>query len=545
MPTKTAPQNPMDVVRDPRIPLTDRASALMFAVVEGGSKVRPDVEKILHRADIGAAYDTEEGGQSFMSGRFISLFDDNGSTMAVVRNREDIYVGIPKCDAKKYKAGQHVLYNQTMVGTFIVGSDPNYVGPAQTATVQRLIKDEAGKCAMALTKSETGAEPPVSSILPEGVEVNEGDRVLVSHGVVIKVLDSAPNKRQELLADLSMLDLKPEEVGALNPVYDEIVFRLKMLVEHKDWADQMGARLNCSYMFSGATGCGKTLHIRLIAKYLTDYIEQKTGEAKSRLVLVDAARFYTMWFGETERKIAEFFDQLRELAAEPLIDKDGNKLAVPLLVVLEEAESLLRARSADNHNNVTDRAMSMLLARVSSLGSELDVPIMFICTSNRPDIIDAAARRRFGCRQVHFGSLDRDGCISVLKTKITETTPVFGGSRAQLISEVSDYLYDTNGDGVLAHVRTANQEMIPIRRNDIVTGAVLEEAVSQAVDECLRKSVDANELLGIDAKDVIKSIADRQRGIVDSLRPHNLREYVSHLVSQEPHEISGVTKVRS
>jgi len=80
-----------------------------------------------------------------------------------------------------------------------------------------------------------------------------------------------------------------------------------------------------------------------------------------------------MWLGESEKAIAEAFEEALDLRA---------------FLILDEADSLLRDRGAAHH--------SWEITQVNEMLTQMERhPYPFACTTNAPELLDAAAARRF------------------------------------------------------------------------------------------------------------------------------------------------------
>jgi SpoVK/Ycf46/Vps4 family AAA+-type ATPase len=270
-------------------------------------------------------------------------------------------------------------------------------------------------------------------------------------------------------------------------------------------------------------------------------VEALTGERVSRLVQCDASQFYSQWFGETESRISAWFEKLGKLGRLTLRARDGREVRVPLLVVLEEAEALFRSRSeADASSHLFDRPLALLLQKLDALTAHLDVPLVFCSTTNRPDLLDPAARRRLGVRQVTFGPLTAGQAASVLAKKLPPGLPLrpSGAGREpthdEIVRRVVAYLYGPDPDQGIVEVRLLNAGRRTVCRRELVTGALVEQAVSTAIDDAVRESGEEGELLGLDAEGVIAALEEQFAGLARSLRPHNLREHCPDLFADGP-----------
>ena len=321
-----------------------------------------------------------------------------------------------------------------------------------------------------------------------------------------------------------------------------------MWVRHPEWIESMGARPRASYLLVGPTGGGKSSHIKVIAREQSDDIEELTGQRLSRLVMCDASSFYSQWFGQTEQNINNWFDQLRRLGLSTLRTRDGREIKVPLLVVMEEAEGLFRSRGeVGGSSHLFDRPLALILQRLDSLTEDLNIPLIFLVTTNREDLLDAAGRRRLGVRQVTFGMLNAGQAASVLAKKIPHDMPLRdsnardnGEGRRVVMDQVLSYLYGDDPDQGLAEIHLRNGQRRRLCRRDLVTPAAIETAVSTAIDESLRQSAEAGTLLGLDGAGIVQALQSYFANLATTIRPHNLREYCPEWFAEEPIHVEDV-----
>jgi len=75
-----------------------------------------------------------------------------------------------------------------------------------------------------------------------------------------------------------------------------------------------------------------------------------------------------MWFGESDKNLDRFFDEIEQLADEPFTASDGTQHKLPVIAVLEEVDGVARARG---HEALYDRIMVTALQRLDPTRSEL------------------------------------------------------------------------------------------------------------------------------------------------------------------------------
>jgi hypothetical protein len=124
--------------------------------------------------------------------------------------------------------------------------------------------------------------------------------------------------------------------------------------------------------------------------------------------------------------------------------------------------------------------------------------------------------------------------VSVLARKIPPEQPLRGSAnRETVIQQVAAYLYGNDPDQGVAEVRMLNAERRMVNRRELVTGAVIEQALSAAIDDAVRQTAVAGALLGIDAEGIIAALQEQFVGLARSLRPHNLQEHVPDWFSSD------------
>ncbi len=524
-----------EIVRDRRMPAKDRSDLLIYAVSENGVDCRDAIADVLEQLDsiekLQEALALQEQS-TLTSERFVGAFarEEEARYAIVTRGPGTVYLPATEADILGLGSGDQILVD--LKSERIVGRD----GAAPlSGEVVRVESRPSGDPGHVIVKRHDQLELARlhHSLANDAGKCQPGTEVVYDAERKFVVAEADVDcGGDELLVDLSTVaEVRRDQVGAPHPVVDEILDGIKISIQHPDWAEQMGVRFRRSYAFVGTTGGGKSFHLKLIATEVHDLVEQLSGQRRSRLIMVDASQFWSPYFGSTEQNITGFAKKVKNLGRQTLADRDGRPLHVPLIVVLEECEALLRSRSDGASHHLFDRPLSLLLQKTESLEDALEVPIIWLVTSNRPELVDAAALRRIGVRRVNFHTLNGSAVRAVLGKKIPESMPVAGelGSaedrRVACIDRVVAYLLGDEPAQELAEVTMEDSTRRFVYRRNLVTPAVLEEAVSWAIDRSLRKSVRADELLGLEAKDVIDFLHKHYFNLARTLRAHNLAEY--------------------
>ncbi len=523
------------VLKDRTIGVKDRADILVYGVGEHGIDCRDaiadfvlQVDKVAEMAEMLALQEQA----TLVSERYLGTTErgEGNHYACVTRGPSNVYMPIVPADVQGLNFGDQVLVDPK--SDRIVGRDLAAPKSGDVVRVESRPSDDPDhvyvkhhdQLELARLHHELAKDP--AKCQPGTEVVYDAERNFV---VAEAQLECGGD---DLLVDLAAVpEVRREDVGAPHPVVDEILDDIRIGAERKEWAELMGKRDRRSYLFVGITGGGKSHHLKLISTELHDWIEQQTGHRTSRLIMVDASQFWSPYFGETEQRIARWADKLYNLGKQTLTDRDGNKFRSPIVVVIEECETLLRSRNDGTSNHLFDRPLGLLLQKTESLEGALEVPIIWLATTNRPDLADAAALRRIGVRRVNFRTLNGSAARAVLAKKIPASMPVAGNAgsneerRAVCIDQISAYLQGDDPPQEVAVATMDNAERHSVNRRDLVTPAVEEEAISWAIDRCLSKSVREGDLLGLDARDVIEFLHRHYSNLARTLRVHNIAEY--------------------
>jgi hypothetical protein len=534
----------LKIMREPALPAADRGDMLIYNVCENGIDVRSAVQHLISEADVGRELKKKaeaEGKAALVSERFLGVFERSPGHLYAMVTRGQGHACLP-ADPEKvegYRVGDAVLVDPKQER--VVGLDGHVPMAGEIVPIDSLPVDKPGRV-IVMHQDRKQLARLHHDLLDRPELCQPGKEVVFDPNTQFAIagIDTGSNCESLLVDPASIANVRRSDVGAPKPVVGEILERARQYIEHPDWVERMQVRQRCSYLFVGGTGTGKSHHLKLIANGIHDMVEEYSGERTSRLVIVDASQFWDPHFGVTERRIVRWAEQIQQLGARQLQASNGRSLRVPLIIALEECEALLRSRGdSQGSGHLFDRPLALLLQKTESLENSLRAPIIWIMSSNRPDLADAAALRRMGMRQITFGSLRASEAVAVLHTKLPASMPIFGAGgndderRTALIRSVIGYLYGPEPNQAIAEVRLGNSERRLLNRADIVTPAVIDEAVSGAADRCLRKSHRKGDLLGLDTADVIGFLDRHFANVARNLRPHNVAEYAADWFERE------------
>lgn len=156
------------------------------------------------------------------------------------------------------------------------------------------------------------------------------------------------------------------DIGGLEEAKRELQRVVIWPLKYADLIKRMNLRQPKGLLLFGPPGCGKTLLARAVAT-----------ESDFNFLAVNGPALLSKWVGNTEEAIRDLFWKAR--------------LAKPCVIFLDEAEALAPVRGRNLGSDVTDRAVSQLLAEIDGAGTLSDVFI--IAATNRADLVDPALLR--------------------------------------------------------------------------------------------------------------------------------------------------------
>ena len=534
-----------------QIPLVDRASNVTFGIAEAGLDYVPALMQVIQERDeAGAVTDMLKtlGAEPLVTERYLGPAKLNGvgklaCAIAGVKyawvTSKDSQSCIP-CDLKdELKVGDLVAISAK--AQRIVAKDGDLQSTGTVATIESVPETTPGQVVVKIADLMQVAW--IHHKLLDKQPLEPGERVIYDERHRF-VLDRAvtETKGNELLADLGTLQtVRRHQVGAPHPIAEQVVNHFRDAIEHPEWLKSLGSRDRKGYLFVGQTGGGKSYHIKLIATEVHDLIEEVSGVRQSRVFICDASQFWDPYFGATEQKINAWAKKLEKLGAQKIKDKSGNEIAMPLLGVIEECEALFRSRGGDQHasGHLFDRVLSLLLQKLESAENVIGVPIVWVCSTNRADLIDAAAMRRIGMRKAIFGNLTAKATMSVMLTKLADLNV----DKKELAGEVQHYLHADSEDQPIAQVKFHGGQERILHRSELVTPSILEEAVSSAVDVCMTKSREANRLQKVQASDVIEFLQTHFQHLAKTLTAENLPEHCPEWFAEDANPVQSVKMI--
>lgn len=372
-------------------------------------------------------------------------------------------------------------------------------------------------------------------------ETKPGDLVLVSTRRSM-ALDSIPSEDKlshyQYLCNDPVPDVVIERDIGSPP---EFIGELEQHVRMEMTAPELGRRyrlMRCRMnLLAGVSGSGKSLSIqgtcRLVYEVMSDVIGVPVEQLPPRVMRLRASSVLSKWYSESEKRIDKFFDEVEELGTETFIGPDGVEYDLPLLVIAEEVDSLGRTRGSDS---VHDRVQTTLLQRLDATTQKLrDRLILFLFTTNVPELVDPAFLRRAGGRVTRFDRLSQRACGEVLDKHLRDLPIRINGhceiseqAKQHVKSRLLPWLFSPNGeDQGLVEITYvgATEPDVKYRRN-FLTGALIARAVQEAAEQG-RLDEWSGDSAGVTAEQLMFALVGQIQSIVDQLQTHNVHQYVT------------------
>ncbi len=202
------------------------------------------------------------------------------------------------------------------------------------------------------------------------------------------------------------------DVGGYEDVKQELRDAIMLPLEKKEIAYAYGIKPPTGILLFGPPGTGKTMLMRALAK-----------ELKYNFIEVKCSQILSQWYGESEKNVAEIFDNARKNA--------------PTVLFFDEIDALAKKRSAESLDEVGQRVLSELLQQIDG-ASKSKATVMIVGATNRPDALDAAMLRPGRLDKIIYMHLpDPEARKAILKVD-TRGLPIAGDIDYDLLARKTD-----------------------------------------------------------------------------------------------------------
>ena len=188
----------------------------------------------------------------------------------------------------------------------------------------------------------------------------------------------------------SMAKVTFDDVAGIDEAKEELEEVVDFLKDPKKYT-ALGARIPKGLLLVGAPGTGKTLIARAVA-----------GEAEVPFFSISGSDFVEMFVGVGASRVRDLFDQAKKSA--------------PCIIFIDEIDAVGRHRGAGLGGGHDEREQTLNQLLIEMDGFEVNLGVILIAATNRPDVLDKALLRpgRFD-RRVLVEIPDMTGRLKILK----------------------------------------------------------------------------------------------------------------------------------
>jgi proteasome-associated ATPase len=353
--------------------------------------------------------------------------------------------------------------------------------------------------------------------------LKKGDHIGFDLAVRLAYVRLSPPARESLFAD----DLPEDEfsqLGGLEQPIAQIQRALDFTIRFPEVAARYGVRDKRGILLCGPPGNGKTRLGRCTATYVGRLVP---GVPCRFLSLVGGSDVYSMWLGESERKLCEIFEAAEAAAAEG-----------PVVLFFDEIDALGRNRGSDCGGTAPDRILSTFLGLLDGVKRLSGVIVM--AATNRPDTLDPALLRagRFDLK-IHIPRPNRSAARAVLQAYLKDLPLAAScGERQQIVEGFLSRIYSPNGEySAVLTVKLNDGRNLPVSIKELVSGAMLENVVRMAAEEAAFRETRTGDPDGISEEDLVAALQQEICGIAGLITPANAKAYLG-MIPQDAHPVA-------
>ena len=197
-----------------------------------------------------------------------------------------------------------------------------------------------------------------------------------------------PSALREIVVEIP--NVRWDDVGGLEPVKQLLREMVELPLERPEAFGRLGVRSPKGVLLYGPPGTGKTMIAKAVAT-----------EAGANFLTAKGSTMLSKWYGESEKKIAEFFQRARQVT--------------PAVIFFDELDSLAPMRGGSmGEPQVTERVVNQLLAEMD--GMEELKGVVVLGATNRPDMIDPALLRPGRFDEIVYVPIpDKNGRLEIFR----------------------------------------------------------------------------------------------------------------------------------
>ena len=411
-------------------------------------------------------------------------------------------------DWESLSAGDEVYLSHEL--NIILGKAP-YGAPSQgeTAFFERHLKDGRILCKW---RDESMVLVPSADL--GSVELKPGDEIRLDRNVFVAYEKIPPDEQSACFLD-EIPDLSRDQIGGQDENVERLLSILTANLIDPERATEYGLDGRNSILMSGPPGCGKTLLARIAASELS----RLSGD-QFRFGIVNASNWESPWVGETQSKIRQTFQALRQASEQG-----------PAILFLDEVESLgrIRGNASGFHS---DKFLSTLLAEID--GFDHRGKVVILCATNNTDLLDPALYERISGTEIRMDRPNLSGAKAIFSIHFPESLPyASNGSgsqdvRTEIIETAVSMLYSPNGENDICRLSFRDGNARTVAARELASGRFFEQICRAAKQDALQRERTGG-VPGICIADIQEAVSRALDRLRLTLTPRNARAYIHDL----------------
>jgi proteasome-associated ATPase len=427
----------------------------------------------------------------------------------------------PSVDVSELRPGRHVLLDEALNVVHVTASDR--VG--EVVKLQEVLADGD----RALVLDSAGIEHVVK--LAEHLQNNIlrlGDSLLYEKNSAYAIDRFTVDVDNFLIEEIPDIDY--DKIGGLDLQIQQIREAVELPYLYSDLFERFRLRPPNGILLYGPPGCGKTMLAKTMAKSMAKQVTVRTGKTgDGHFLSIKVEKMLDKYVGETERHIRLAFRRARELAS-------GG---MPVIVFLDEMDSLFRIRRSGGRREVEDTTVPQLISEIDGVADFRN--IIVVGASNREDIIDPAILRpgRIDL-QIRVDRPNAEQAAQILAKFLTPNIPInradlaahSGDARkavADMIRRTIEYLYTKDESTKLFEVTYTNGDKETLYFSDFNSGVTIHNMVDRAKATASRRYLESRNW-GLSSEDLLRA-ADETVS--------NIRDFATEMAPDDVARISG------
>ena len=376
-------------------------------------------------------------------GRFNDAETEFREALAIEPNNDEIKIGLATAYLQQDKQSPAMIVIEDVCKRRDAPAKA-FVMYARLLLNEGKVQDAVAQYKLGIEAAPDAADEQLGKQLGIGEQFQDGD---VFEG---RVRESTNPSEGSFETEIERPTVKFEDVGGMEAIKEEIRMKILYPLQHPEMYEAYGKKIGGGILMYGPPGCGKTYLARATA-----------GELGAGFMSVGISDVLEMWTGQSERNLAQIFEQAR-----------FNK---PCVLFFDEVDAL-GGRRSDMSGGAGRHVINQFLSEMDGVDRSND-GVLVLAATNAPWHVDPAFRRpgRFD-RVLFVPPPDLEARASVLRIQL-KGKPQDAIDFGQISKKTNDFsgadLKAVVDQAIEAKLRDAMKDGIPkpLTSKDLITAA--------------------------------------------------------------------------